>query len=1255
MTPIKYLSIILLTFIASIAFGQNSLAGDEICATMQMHQQALQADQNLQQRMLQLENFTNSLINDSLAIIDGIITIPVAVHVVYNPATPAQNISDAQILSQIDVLNEDFRATNSYISQIVPEFQSRVADYELEFCLATITRTKTTKTVFSDNSVKFTSQGGRDAWDATKYMNMWVCDIDGSIIGWAQFPGGNLATDGIVMDYRFTGRTGVVAPPYQYGHTCTHEVGHWLNLRHIWADESTCNFDDLVDDTPVQDTRNFACPGGLTKVSCGGLNMTQNYMDYTTDECKGAFTVGQKARSSALFVSGGFRASLITSVCPSGVLNVPPSVNITSPANNVVFGVPANATINATATDSDGSVTKVEFYDGATLISTDNSAPYSATWSSSAIGVHRIIAKAFDDDNEWNSMEIIVNVNTGTNQPPVTNITDPANGATFTFPSTFLFQANASDPDGSISNVEFYVDNVFQIADVTSPYAVLLGAVQPGTHTLTVKAIDNLGAATTSLPITITMGGSNLPPTCTMVSPTNGATFTAPAVITVQANASDSDGTITRVDFYENGNVVAIDAVAPYFYQTLSLPAGTYTFQAKAFDNAGATTFSNIITVTVTTVGNQPPVVNISSPANGASFTAPANTNVTANASDPDGSISKVEFYANNMLFATDIVSPYTVGWTNVQAGNYALTAKAFDNNNATTTSAAVNVIVTGANPPPTVSITSPANGASFTAPANITINANASDANGINRVEFYRNGVLLNTDATSPYAHTMTNVAAGNYALTAKAFDNLGANTTSSVVNITVGTGANQPPVVSVTSPSNNQNFTFPSNVTLQANATDADGTINKVELYLNNILFFTFTSSPYRALWYNVPPGNYTLKAKAFDNAGANTTSSVISFVVSNPSNLPPVVNMVHPTNGSNFNAPAIITFYATAYDSDGSINKVEFYNANTLLTIDNTSPYFYTWTNIPAGTYNVSAKAFDNNNASTTSNVTFTVSTVATNQPPTVSITSPSNGASFTAPANITINASANDSDGTINKVEFYRGTTLLGIDVSAPYSFNMSNTGVGTYNLTAKAFDNNNASTTSTAVNITVTQNTGNLPPTVNILNSDTTVRTGSILYISAIASDPDGTVARVDWYFNNGFLFSSSSGHAFTMHTEIPGVHTIRAKAVDNLGASSSFDQFTLTIVGSAKTGGENRFVLDEKPSTKIFPNPSNGIFNIQSAFDFTMDVFDIYGKAIFKNQHMTQLDLSDYEAGIYIVRIKYLTGIVETKKINLVK
>ncbi len=284
----------------------------------------------------------------------------------------------------------------------------------------------------------------------------------------------------------------------------------------------------------------------------------------------------------------------------------------------------------------------------------------------------------------------------------------------------------------------------------------------------------------------------NNPPTVTLIAPANGANFTPLASITVSANAYD-DGQVVSVEFYNGAELIGSDINAPYSIDWSNVPAGTYVLTAVATDDEGAKTTSASVTITVAQPqpNNQPPTITLTAPTNGATFTAPANITVSANASDPDGNVTQVEFYHDGILIGTDLVSPYSIAWSNVPAGTYVLTAKAYDNSGASATSNSVTVTVTQPNQPPTITLTAPTNGATFTAQANITVSANATDPDGtVTQIEFYYDGILIGTDLVSPYSIAWSNVPAGTYVLTAKAYDNSGANATSNSVTITVNPG---------------------------------------------------------------------------------------------------------------------------------------------------------------------------------------------------------------------------------------------------------------------------------------------------------------------------------------------------------------------------------------------------------------------------------------------------------------------------------
>jgi hypothetical protein len=233
----------------------------------------------------------------------GVITIPVYVHVVYSNSQ--ENVSDQQIASQMAVLNQDFRKTNADSNQIPSEFAGVAADTEVQFTLVNTFRHANSKTSWGTND------GVKSAYPPVTpetHLNIWVCNIGGGILGYAQFPGGPAATDGIVVGPNYFGTTGYVSSPFDKGRTTTHEIGHYLNLRHIWGD-GRCNMDDYVSDTPTSDGPNYGCPTYPT-VNCRSTDMTMNYMDYTNDACMNMFSNGQKSRMRTIFASGGPRAAM---------------------------------------------------------------------------------------------------------------------------------------------------------------------------------------------------------------------------------------------------------------------------------------------------------------------------------------------------------------------------------------------------------------------------------------------------------------------------------------------------------------------------------------------------------------------------------------------------------------------------------------------------------------------------------------------------------------------------------------------------------------------------------------------------------------------------------------------------------------------------------------------------------------------------------------------------------------------------------
>lgn len=266
-------------------------------------------DPSLKASMENIESFTANYIEKvqrgdvQARLVNGKIQIPVVYHVIYRQAS--ENLSLSVLQDQIDALNEDFNMQNPNRGAMPAEFAGVEANVNIDFVIEDVIRVKNKKKRrwSPDDSMKFSSRGGSDVVNPQEFLNIWIVNYmpyqTGQILGYAQFPGGSWSTDGVVLAHRFVGAG---------NRTATHEVGHWLNLRHIWGDGG-CGASDFVADTPDADGASRGCPSYPT-VECGSANMTMNFMDYSDDSCMYMFTQGQKARMDAVFAPGGFRATM---------------------------------------------------------------------------------------------------------------------------------------------------------------------------------------------------------------------------------------------------------------------------------------------------------------------------------------------------------------------------------------------------------------------------------------------------------------------------------------------------------------------------------------------------------------------------------------------------------------------------------------------------------------------------------------------------------------------------------------------------------------------------------------------------------------------------------------------------------------------------------------------------------------------------------------------------------------------------------
>jgi len=326
------------------------------CATTEYNAALMKQDPNFKKNLDDFEQLVQRrMAADKSWKKTGTITIPVVFHILYSNAS--HNISNARIMAQMDVLNEDYSATNADIVNVPAAFQNDISSIGVEFCLAQrdpqgnstdgIIRKQTTTGSFStNNAIKFDSQGGDNAWPSTDYLNIWVGNLSNGLLGYAQFPGGSPATDGVVILYSATG--GPAAPgtatPYHLGRSATHEIGHWMNLRHIWGDSNCGN--DFCADTPTQDGSNFGCPNFPNISNCSGSapngDMFMNYMDYVNDNCMIMFSNDQSTRANTSITTT--RAAILNSQGCVPVTGGAPDADFSANLTTISVGTSINFT-----------------------------------------------------------------------------------------------------------------------------------------------------------------------------------------------------------------------------------------------------------------------------------------------------------------------------------------------------------------------------------------------------------------------------------------------------------------------------------------------------------------------------------------------------------------------------------------------------------------------------------------------------------------------------------------------------------------------------------------------------------------------------------------------------------------------------------------------------------------------------------------------------------------------------------------------
>jgi len=889
--------------------------------------------------------------------------------------------------------------------------------------------------------------------------------------------------------------------------------------------------------------------------------------------------------------------------------NAAPLASITSPTNDSIFAPPTNITITATASSLAG-ISNVAFYADDALLGQVPAAPYSVVWTNPVLGSYQLTAVAMDNSG-LSATSTVVNITVISNDMPFVNLISPADGTYYVAPASISISVTATDLFG-IAQVEFYQNNVKLGQATNAPYTFAWNDVGSGTYQVWAVATDNLGLASTSAVVNITVTNGP-PPLVSITNPIENAIFsTAPASIAINASASGQGGTVTNVAFYQDTNRLGQDTTSPYSLVWSNVPAGDYALTAVAYDKAGLIATSDVVHISVTP--NTPPGVSMTNPVDGAVLIVPANVTLSASASDPGGAVTNVDFYQDTTKLGHVTTSPYSVIWSNAVAGAFTLTAIAYDNGGLTATSAPVHITVVS-NSTPTVAITNPVNNAVFIGPTNIALSASASDSDGtVAEVDFFQGTNKLGTAVSSPYSITWSNVAVGTYNVTAVATDNNGGTNTSAAIHITVNpipgtslwiafndhvagpgtsnrttrylipgsgvtgpssglltniaTGARLPVTVTITT--NGGPLTFGSGGAVPPVGTPAYNTFNRyvdfnpvaatgasAQTAAGAIVTYTFTgldvNKTYKFIGTHVRGGDTVSSPNTTNRFEIYALVNAVSFTSAHPAG----------------------TF--TSADEPGIIlsNQVVFNPAaNAGSTTNGTEAV---WDNIvPAagGTFSVTCTRYTNALpapfSATANNPPFSyamtgirLEELAGSATPLANITSPTNNSIFAPPTNITITATALGSAG-ISNVAFYVDGSPLDQRTAAPYTVILTNPPVGSHQLMVVATDNAGLSATSAVINITVATDDG---PFVMLTNptDGSSFQAPANITLSATATNQFG-IAKVEFYQNDAKVGqATNSPYNFAWSHVSAGNFRLQAVATDNLGLTGTSAPINITV------------------------------------------------------------------------------------------
>ena len=900
-----------------------------------------------------------------------------------------------------------------------------------------------------------------------------------------------------------------------------------------------------------------------------------------------------------------------------------PVITLSAPLTGAVVTVGNNVALTATATPVAGTtIAQVQFLVGATVVGTVTSAPYTAAWIPAAAGNFSVTARVVDSANTT-----VTSAAAAVTAVAATSVNLSA-ATTATVGTASTLTANAAASTGAtITSVAFFANGVAIGSPVTTaPYTLAWTPAAVGTVALTARATDSLGV--TAVSNSVSAAVSPLPPAVTLITPQIGAIVTVGSPVSLTATATPGTGaTVAQIQFLVGSTIVGTVTSAPYAVTWIPTAAGNQSLTARVTDSSGASAVSSAVGVTV--VASAPTAVAIIAPAANSTATVGTASTLTASASAVAGAtIVQVAFFANGVAIGSPVTTaPYTLTWTPTASGAVLLTARATDSLGTVVTSPAVPVTVAD-NVAPILALTlTPGTAPATTFPAGATryvlATATPSAGRAIVRVEFFIDGTKVG-EKTSPtsstttagvtafaYTYKYTSVAAGSYALLARATDNAGL-TRDATLTLTVVTAVGTAPTAVLISPANGATAIPGTAVSLAATASAPGGSVANVQFYANGLAVGNpAAASPYIGVFNPPAAGTYVIEAVVTDDRGNTTVSNAatITAAFANPTVAltAPTGTAITPTRVTP-GVPLNLTATATG-GSGATVLLVEFYvggafvGSKTAPTVANGSSYTFAWTPTTAqlGVSPVTARVTDTNSLTTTSNPAY-VNVVSVTTPPPVVNNVGANPipATFGLQTLSTVNFVATVAPGntsfTIASVEFFLtdGVNALSAGIGARetstgnlyrlvYNFGgfdfstITPNAAGAYplQLFVIARDNTGVQTQSGLVNLTVNPSSSAPPTILTQALGGTTIAQGNPFQLIALPSDTDGAIASIQLYANGvvsgaAQLNPTNGGFSlFTFTPTIAGTYRLFVVATDDTGNTAISGVTTVTVTATA--------------------------------------------------------------------------------------